>query len=264
MKAPVTLVGIQARMGSSRLPGKVLLPLSGVPVLLQMVRRVRLAKHAALCAVLTTTRQDDDSIVALCESEGIPCFRGHPTDCLDRHYEAAKAFGADLIVKIPSDCPLIDPKVIDLVIGTFLANPGKWDYLSNLHPPTHPDGNDVEVMTVEALGAAWRESRDLVEREHTTPFLWRNPKRFRIGNVVWDRGIDLSSTYRLTLDYPEDLDLIRRVHAHLSPLRAFGVDEIVEFLASHPEVSRLNERRAGEFWYHRQKFANGESRDRSK
>src|SRR5262249_55712067 len=147
-----------------------------------------------------------DPIVDIALRAGFPCVRGHMTDLLDRHRQAAEAVRADVVVKIPSDCPLIDPDTIDRVIGE-LAPP--YDFISNLHPPTWPDGFDVEVMTRDTLDAAWRDAARPIDREHTTPFIWDNPERFRCGNVRLPT--DYSRRYRLTLDYREDYDVIRGV-----------------------------------------------------
>src|SRR5512145_1583546 len=184
------LVVVQARTGSSRLPGKVLLPLAGRSVLEQQIDRIRCARTPFDLVVATTTSPDDDAIEASCRRIDVACFRGHPTDLLDRHYRAAVRFGAEAVVKIPSDCPAIDPAVIDRVLGCFLS--GGFDFVSNLHPASWPDGMDVEAMTLEALRAAHSDARRSHEREHTTPFLWDQPHRFRIGNVRWVQGRDLS------------------------------------------------------------------------
>ena len=244
------LTVIQARTGSSRLPGKVLLPLCGKPALVRMVERVGFAALAGTVVVATTTLPEDDAIEALCAGEEIPCFRGHPTDLLDRHVQAARSFRAEHVVKIPSDCPLIDSEVIDRVVGTYLSAPGAWDYVSNLHPATWPDGSDVEVMTRASLETAWSEARRPHEREHTTPFLWDQPERFRIGNVAWDEGPDLSMRVRLTLDYPADYELIRIVFETAFPGNPrFGLREVLEILQTWPDVARLNARYCGVNWY---------------
>jgi spore coat polysaccharide biosynthesis protein SpsF len=246
-----TLVVIQARVGSSRLPGKVLLPLAGAPLLERMVERVRAAATASDIVVATTSDPADDVLVELCRRTSTAYFRGHPTDLLDRHHAAAVEARADAVVKIPSDCPLIDPAAIDRVIGTFLAAPGQHDFCSNLHPGTWPDGNDVEIFSMAALEIAHREAQRPHEREHTTPFLWDRPERFRIGNVAWETGRDLSMTHRFTIDYPEDYSLIRAVYAALwtSARPVFPLSDILDFLETHPDVHRMNERFNGVNWY---------------
>jgi spore coat polysaccharide biosynthesis protein SpsF len=241
---------IQARRRSTRLPGKVLFPLGGGTVLSRIVQRVKAAPSAGIVVVATTTDAVDDAIDDLCRRERILCFRGHPTDLLDRHYKVARLLKASLVVKIPSDCPLIDPAVIERVVGFAERRRGWFDYVSNLHPASYPDGNDVEVMSFEALETAWREARRPAEREHTTPFLWDNTERFRIGNVPWETGLDLSMTHRWTLDYPEDYELIRLVCEELDPVDPdFGLAEILGLLERRPELKAVNERYLGVNWY---------------
>lgn len=246
------LTVIQARTGSSRLPGKVLRPLGAGNVLTTMWERVSASRLKGTAVIATTTASSDDVIVELCRHEGIPCFRGHETDLLDRHYEAMVHYGADVVVKIPSDCPLIDPRVIDRVLAGFLAEPERYDYFGNLHPQSYPDGNDVEVMRADALATAWREATRLIEREHTTPFLWENPQRFRLGNIAWETNQDLSRSHRWTLDYLEDYELIVRIWDALGPGDPlFPVEAIVAYLQRHPEVQALNAQYRGDSWYSR-------------
>ncbi len=251
MTAPVRVITvIQARTGSSRLPGKVLRPLLGKPLLARLVERVKSAGLVGTVVVATTQLRQDDPIQAVCRAEGVPCYRGHATDLLDRHYRAGQLFGAEAVVKIPSDVPLIDPQIIDRVLGVYLADPDAYDYVSNLHPPTYPDGNDVEVMTMAALEIAWREAKRDFEREHTTPYLWENPDRFRLGNVTWETGLDYSMLHRWTIDYEEDYHLIRTVYERLYPQKPlFGLDDILALLDREPEIGTLNARYAGVNWY---------------
>ncbi|MBV8201295.1 MAG: glycosyltransferase family protein, partial [Acidobacteria bacterium] len=232
------LAVVQARTGSTRLPGKVLLPLAGAPLLLRMLERVQAARTPTEVVVATTTDAADQPVRELARQAGVRCVSGHPTDLLDRHYQAALACGlspapaagaggggGDVVVKIPSDCPLIDPAVIDRVIGCHLADPERFDFVSNLHPATYPDGNDVEVMPMAVLAAAWREAARPHEREHTTPFIWDQPGRFRLGNVRWETGRDLSMSHRFTIDYPEDYAFVSAVYDALytaAPERSLG------------------------------------------
>jgi spore coat polysaccharide biosynthesis protein SpsF len=245
----VRIVGvIQARMGSSRLPGKVLLPGAGRPLLEHMVERVRAAAELDGLVVATTRLAMDDSIRELCASLGVSCLGGDTLDLLDRHLEAGRFMDADAVVKIPSDCPLIDPRVIDRVVGFYRRDAASFDFVSNLRPASWPDGNDVEVMSLDVLATAWREARRPFEREHTTPFIWDRPERFRIGNVTTD--IDRSATHRLTLDYPEDHQLIAAVFEALyrSEAPPFSVEDIVAFLDGHPEIRALNAQHLGSSW----------------
>ena len=250
MSVPKILTVVQARMGSSRLPGKVLLPLAGQPLLVRMVERVQRARRAGTVVVATTTELPDDAVAACCAAHGIACFRGSALDLLDRHYQAARHYGADVVLKIPSDCPLIDPAVIDEVVGFYLDFAERYDFVSNLHPATFPDGNDVEVMPFAALENAWREAGRPLEREHTTPYFWENPDRFAIGNVTWDASQNFSMSHRWTIDYPEDYAFISAVYDalyHQNP--AFGLNDILQLTTERPDIARLNAHLAGVNWY---------------
>ena len=241
---------IQARTGSTRLPGKVLLPIAGRAVLSWMLERVAAARELDEIVVATTSLADDEPIRALSADLGVLCLSGHPTDLLDRHLKVARARGADAVVKIPSDCPLIDPRAIDLVVGHFRRNQPRLAFVSNLHPPTWPDGNDVEVVRVDVLEEAWSLATRTFQREHTTPFIWDQPERFALGNVAWPTGRDLSATHRLTLDHQEDFQLIAEVFTALYRPRQppFSAEEIVAYLDAHPEVRALNAGRLGSSW----------------
>jgi len=245
------LVVVQARTGSTRLPGKVLLPVAGASVLVRMLERVLAARTRFDLVVATTGQPEDDDLADLVRRFGVRVFRGHPTDLLDRHYRAARAARAEAVVKIPSDCPLVDPAAIDRVLGAFLASPGRYDFVSNLHPPTWPDGNDVEVATLDALERAHRSASARHEREHTTPYLWDRPDRFRVGNVTWETGLDLSMSHRFTLDYADDYAFVAAVYEALwRPDRpVFPLGEILALLEERPELREMNARYAGVSWY---------------
>jgi spore coat polysaccharide biosynthesis protein SpsF len=247
----VKIVGvIQARMGSSRLHGKVLLPAAGRPLLERMVERVRAASTLDDTVVATTGLAADHSIRALCEELDVTCIAGEEHDLIARHLQAARVTGADAVVKIPSDCPLVDPGVIDAVVGFYRVHHPRYVFVSNLQPPSWPDGNDVEVMRVGALEEADAEAGLPFQREHTTPFIWDQPERFSAANVVSPSGPDLSATHRLTLDYPEDYEVIRTVFEALyrKDRPIFSVTEIVEYLDDHPEIRALNARHVGLGW----------------
>jgi len=246
-----TLVVVQARVGSSRLPGKVLLPVAGAPLLERLIERLRAAESSFSLVVATTTAVEDEPIRALCRKIDVDCMSGHPKDLLDRHYEAARLYHADAVCKVPSDCPLIDPGVLDRVLLSFESAGGQCDFASNLHPATYPDGNDVEVMTMEALSAAWREAWRPFEREHTTPFLWERPERFRLLNVAYETGQNLSMSYRFTIDYPEDYAFVARVYDSLwrEGRPVFRLGEILHLLREQPEIAAINAHLAGVNWY---------------
>jgi spore coat polysaccharide biosynthesis protein SpsF len=235
---------VQARMGSTRLPGKVLMEVAGAPMLERMVERLLLARTLDRVVVATTVDAQDQPIRDLCARRGWECTSGHPTDLIDRHLQAAAL--AEVVVKIPSDCPLIDPRVVDRVVAAY--RPEVHDYVSNLHPASYPDGHDVEVMPRAALELAFHEAGKPHEREHLTPFLWDQPERFRLGNVRYQR--DLSMSHRMTVDYAEDYQLVRAVYAALQrPGEAFSLEEILEFLADNPAVFALNRHLCGVNWY---------------
>ncbi|HTQ02908.1 MAG TPA: glycosyltransferase family protein [Polyangiaceae bacterium] len=247
------LVVVQARTGSTRLPGKVLLPLAGKPLLARMLERLRAVRSPFELVVATTTDASDDPVAALAASTGTRVHRGHPTDLLDRHVQAARAAGADVVVKIPSDCPLIAPEVVERVLGVWhaRAETERLDFVSNLHPATYPDGNDVEVVRGSALEAAWREAQKPYEREHTTPFVWDQPERFRSANVTWETGLDYATSHRFTIDYPEDYAFIAAVYDALwtSERPVFSLADILELLAARPELLELNARHHGKSWF---------------
>jgi len=226
------------------------MPLQGKPLFLRQAERVAAARLAGRIIIATTLDPQDDPIEDICRQEGLDCFRGHATDLLDRHYQAALRFPADAVIKIPSDCPLIDPAVIDRVIGFYLDHSTEYDFVSNLHPASWPDGNDVEIMSFATLERAWREARRPMEREHTTPYIWENPDLFRIGNVGMEGGVDHSMTHRFTIDYAEDYAFIRTVFDELYPVNPrFGVNEILSLLSWRPEIYAINARYAGVNWY---------------
>jgi len=244
------LTVIQARRGSSRLPDKVLKPVLGEPILLKMIERVKASKLHGELVIATTQEEKDDVIEGICRANNLNCFRGHSKDLLDRHYQAALLYKADAVVKIPSDCPLIDSDIIDEVLQYFISHSARYDFVSNLHPASWPDGNDVEIMHFSTLEKAWKEAKKDFEREHTTPYIWENPSMFRIGEVLWATGKDYSTTHRWTLDYPEDFEFIKRVYEELYPQKVnFTLDDILNLLEKKPDVAEINHTRAGEYWY---------------
>lgn len=241
---------VQARTGSSRLPNKVLMPLSGKALILRMIERVQLSRLKGEIIVATTTDKSDDSIEEICFDNKVKVFRGHPKDLLDRHFKAALEYDADAVVKIPSDCPLIDPQVIDKVLKFYIDNSDKYDYVSNLHPATYPDGNDVEIFSITALKVGWENAARELEREHTTPYFWENPDKFRIGNVEWETGLDYSMSHRFTIDYMEDYLFIKAVYDELYDSNPeFSINDILELLERKPEIKKLNEKYIGVNWY---------------
>ena len=230
-----TVAIVQARLGSSRLPGKVLQPLAGEPMLVRVVRRLSRARTLDAVVVATSTAQADDAIVELGRREGWPVERGSESDLLDRYTSAAQAHAVKVVVRVTSDCPLIDPELVDEVVDAFSGSGA--DYASNtLEPRTYPRGLDIEVMTMTALSRAWREDTNPAWREHATPYLYRHPERFRLLRVA---GFEDHSEHRWTVDTEADLELVRRIYDAF-PDDRFGWREVLELLEQHPDWSAIN------------------------
>lgn len=230
-----TLAIIQARMTSTRLPGKVMADVAGRPLLDHVIARARQAGAVDRVVVATSKRGSDDTIAEYCGRVDIPCFRGSHDDVLDRYYHAAQHLEAESIVRLTADCPLLDPAVIDKVVHHFRA--GGHDYVSNALEPSYPDGLDTEAFRGSALERAWREAKLTSEREHVTAFIWKHPELFRVANVANDRDL---SHLRWTVDEPEDLEFVRAVYSHLGPAPTFGMNDILMLLEDRPELGRIN------------------------
>jgi spore coat polysaccharide biosynthesis protein SpsF len=228
---------IQARMGSTRLPGKVLMDLAGEPMLVRVVDRVRQAKMVDEVVVATTDQPGDAPLVQLCQERGFPCFRGSENDVLDRYYRAAVAHRAEAVVRITSDCPLIDPEIIDWGIQDFSAKQPEVEYLSNSYPhDTFPRGLDIEVIRFDALERAWQEDANPAWREHASMYIYRHPEIFCIRGIAND--VDLSHM-RWTVDTPEDFELAKRVYEHFGHDR-FKWTDVLALLRQHPDIAALN------------------------
>jgi spore coat polysaccharide biosynthesis protein SpsF len=227
---------IQARMGSTRLPGKVLRDVAGAPMLQRVLTRTARSVVKDIM-VATTVSAADDAIVAWCRTEDWSVFRGSEDDVLDRYYHAAAARSADVVVRITSDCPLIEPTIVDRVVGEFLDR-GDVDYASNAVPRrSFPVGLDTEVMTFEALARAWREDARPSWREHVTPYIHRHPELFRRHSVVND--IDYSHL-RWTVDTAEDLEFVRAVYERLGRDDGFSWIDVLQLLDREPALVAIN------------------------
>jgi spore coat polysaccharide biosynthesis protein SpsF len=232
----VIVAVLQARVSSTRLPGKVLKPILGIPMILRQIERIRRVQGIDQVLLATSVDRSDDPLAALCQDNGVVCFRGSLDDVLDRYYQAVKPLMPDHVVRLTGDCPLCDPSLIDLVIG-FHIN-GQFDYTSDALEPTYPDGLDVEVIRFECLSQAWLEARIHSHREHVTPYIYRQPGRFRIGSFRGD--VDLSEL-RWTVDEPDDFILATRIYEALySTNPEFGTAEILNLLDCCPELKSIN------------------------
>jgi spore coat polysaccharide biosynthesis protein SpsF len=225
---------IQARMGSTRLPGKTMMDLAGKPVLWHVLNRVSQAKLIEKVVVATTVNAEDDVLAGFCAEHGIAYCRGSQDDVLDRFYRCAKAHGARDVVRITADCPLHDPAVIDMVIREYLK--GGYDYMCNAMELTFPDGYDVEVFSFAALEAAWTNARLPSEREHVTPNI-RKDGLFRVRNIA---AVKKYPPYRCSLDQIEDYRFIEGIY-HGIGKELFGIEEVMAYLEHHPELARLNQ-----------------------
>jgi len=230
---------IQARMGSSRLPKKALMDIDGTPSLKFMIDRVKKSKLIDKIIVATTNKEEDNKIVSFCNNNDFFCHRGSEDDVLDRYYQTAKEYKAKTVVRLTSDCPLIDPYLIDDTINLFKQK--KVDYAANTVPPEikkYPDGSDVEVFSFKNLNRAWIEAKDVKDREHVTFYFWKRNKDFT--TAILDNKYDWGK-YRITVDYIEDIDLVQEIVRILKYQKKFGTTkEIVEILESNPELLKIN------------------------
>jgi spore coat polysaccharide biosynthesis protein SpsF len=226
---------VQARMGSTRLPGKVLMDLGGQPVLSRVVLRLRRAATLAEVVVATTESWKDESVVQLCEDRCVKVFRGSEEDVLDRYYRAASFYGCDAVVRITSDCPLVDAELVDHVVREFLEK--KADYASNVLVRTYPRGLDAEVFTLSALEKVWRLADRPHQREHVTPLFYQRPDLFRLAHT---RGEKDYSRYRWTLDTPDDLCLIRTIYGHFDNRDDFSWRQAIDLMEQIPELHSIN------------------------
>jgi spore coat polysaccharide biosynthesis protein SpsF len=241
-------------MNSSRLPGKVLLDLTGQPMLARVVTRTRRARSVQQALVATTTDASDDPVAAYCNSIGIPCTRGSQHDVLDRYYQAAKQAKAEVIVRITADCPVIDPVLIDDCANTLLE--GSFDFTCNRLPPpftrTYPIGLDTEVCTFTALEKAWVEAREMFHREHVMPYLYEggvlSTIRAQLSAGVSQRGFRIAQlhhildygAYRWTVDTPEDLEFMRQVYNRFDGRDDFSWKDVLDLVQAEPDLMKIN------------------------
>jgi len=230
---------VQARMGSTRLPGKVFKEIAGKPMLWHVFDRLSRCDTVCKRVLATTTAKKDDVLQEFAERQNVHFFRGSEEDVLSRYYEAAKEFNAQHVVRLTSDCPLIDPKIVDTVISEHLES--KADYTSNCTiKRTFPRGLDTEVFTFNALERAFKEAKEPPQREHVTPYIWENSEKFKLHSVEALPALRRPDL-RLTVDTKEDLELVREIYSRLyKPGEIFSAGEVVSLLDEHPELVEIN------------------------
>lgn len=233
-----TVIINQARMTSTRLPGKVLKTVMGKPLLEYQIERLKRVKGADELVVATTVNASDEPIVELCRKLGVPYYRGSEEDVLSRYYGAAVEHRADTIVRVTSDCPLIDPAVIDLVIQAYAQDAGSYDYVSNTLKRTYPRGMDTEVFSFSALKEAFSCAVLPGEREHVTLYIYKNPQKFRLHNVKYVRD---ESRHRWTVDTAEDFQLIEIMLSEIYPRNPlFTLEDCLKLVQDRPELIEIN------------------------
>ncbi len=241
MKGFIIIAIIQARFGSTRLPGKIFKDLSGKPVLWHVVNRLSYSKLCNKVIVATTTEIEDDQTENFCVEHNIPYYRGSSDNVLSRYYETAKVFGAEIVIRITSDCPLIDPIILDKMIDDFLITnkSEQLDYLSNSIVRTYPRGLDVEIFSFEALDKTYKQATLPYEFEHVTPYIYQHPDLFKLKNFANDKNL---SFHRWTVDTSEDFSLIKKIYDELYiPGKIFLLNDILKLFDKNPELIKINQ-----------------------
>lgn len=229
---------IQVRMGSTRLEKKALIDINGKPCLWQIFNRLSKAKSVNQVVVATSISPDCYPIEEFCSKEGIPIYRGSEEDLVDRLYQTAVRFGGDVLIRITGDCPLVDPEIVDKTVSLFFK--GDFDYFNNCIEPSFPHGLDVEVFSFKALKDAWENISDSKLRALGTFCLYHNNSKNKIGTFKNEKDF---SHIRITLDYEEDLKLLREIFRNLAPENEiFCMEEIIKFLSENPELNKINEK----------------------
>lgn len=226
---------VQARCGSTRLPEKVFALIDGKPLIWHVVMRLKQAKKVDEIIIATTDNARDDVIETWCRENNVLCFRGSEDDVLNRYYEASRHFPSDVVVRITADDPFKEPKVIDEVIDTLLD--GDYDLVTNNFPPSFPEGLDCEAFYFKVLEEMEKKSEDSFEREHVTQYVYRNPDKYKIGNVACEKQL---SHYRWTIDNMEDLQMVNTIYEKRHGQGTLLMEEILDIIEKNPEISDIN------------------------
>ncbi len=227
---------IQARLGSTRLPSKVLKKIENKTLLELYINRLKPSKLINKVVIATTVNIEDDAIEQLAEEINIECFRGSENDLLDRYYQCAKKYNGDIVVRVTPDDPFVDYEVVDRAIQIYLD--GDYDFVINHFEPTFPEGLDVEVYSINALKESWEKAKLLSEREHVFPYIQNNQNQFKIHNFKQDKDY---SHLRWTIDHQCDFDMTKEIYSHLYKTKQiFLQNDILELLEKHPEIAKMN------------------------
>jgi len=233
MKDKKAVLIVQARMGSTRLPGKVNMPILGKPMLQRELERVKQAKHVDVCIAATSSSPMDDVVVDIAKAAGVECFRGDEKDVLDRYYHAALPHKPDLVIRATGDCPLQDPDAIDEVIERYYKTGG--DYTKQ--PENYPEGLDTEAFSFAALEASWNEAKLPSEREHVTLFIRNHPERFKLDE--WTNGDFNYSEMHWSVDTAPDFEFATKIYEHMGE-KMFHWRDVIALLAEHPDLLEIN------------------------
>ncbi|MCK5082502.1 MAG: glycosyltransferase family protein [Candidatus Omnitrophica bacterium] len=229
---------VQARMGSTRLPGKIMKSVLGKPLLEYLLERLQRVEKSDEICVATTTKLQEQSILDVCSRMSVKTFRGSEEDVLQRYFLAAQYLKADAIVRVTSDCPLIDPAEIDKLIGCYLENLNRYDYIADGPKRSYPWGMGSEIFSFEALKQAYENAKSKPEREHVTPYIYWNPHLFRLGNLAYKED---QKDHRWTVDTPEDFELVTKIIENLCPIKPeFSIEDILNLVQENPEWKEIN------------------------
>lgn len=231
---------IQARMGSTRFPGKVLKKIEDKSLLELQYRRLKNSRKANRIIIATSISSLDDPIEELCKEINIPCYRGSEENVLERYYQASIHYNLDVVIRSNGDCPFIDSREIDKLIDIWESNHSKYDYVTNILEETFPLGMHIEIFSIAALKKALQGSTSKEEYEHVTPYIYKNPNKFRVLNI---KNKDNLSSYRWTIDYPEDFKFVKEIYKRFGVHNSsFSMYDIIKLMKSEPNLALINDK----------------------